>query len=1018
MKRRQNSLIVGVHLLIIMFVAGAAQAQDASVPKYMPDRVIVKFKSEGAYAVEVDAADVINNQRGFRGSMVSPVDSLDALCERHKIRQARNVFLKRQGMTTTAARQVLKDRFQDNYRRRVVAQFNKAGFTNLPSMDQSLQKLPDLSNTYVLECAQGCDVEAMVADFKNDPHVDFAQPDYRASKQFVPNDPLYNTPFNAGSWGQNYPDLWPLKADKMNVEPAWDLTFGAGVVVAVVDTGIDYTHPDLILNVYQNFGEFFNGLDDDGNGFIDDTRGWNFIANTDDPLDGNGHGTHVSGIIAAMGNNGIGTIGVAPQAKVMPLKALDSAGNGNMSDLAEAIYYAADNGADIINGSWMCTAPCPSNPVAEIAVQYAADLGVLMIFAAGNNGDDVRLYSPQNMDESITVSATTETDNFADFSNFGPGVLLAAPGGGDDKATPPLEPTLNITSTISDIASSAFVLGGSLFVIPEYSRQAGTSMAAAHVSGLAALMVAYRTALSPQEILLAMLVSAEDLGIPDNDTLFGFGRVNAAAAMTVPPTVVIAVDQYSVDDTAGGNGDGSLNPGESIHLSVTFSNEWIAATNVDVMLTTADPFLTIDTGTVLLGNLAVAGTLTVDFTFTIDPAAPLNLPVSDFTFLFTHDTGTWNYNLGLLGYVTAPTETIGQSLTNKSHPAVSGDRTVWQDARNGNSDIYLYDAGTGLETQITTDTAEQINPKISGDIIVWQDFRNGNWDVFMYDMALSAEIPLTSDPADQQLPAVDGNRVVWEDYRGGDSEIYVYDITLAQETPVTNDAVFQFNPDIEGDLLVWDENGQIVYYDFLVGTPTLVTNNSALNQDPAVSGDVIVWEIKSPVESIRQYDISQDVTKTVASTSDPQYHPDISGDYIVWQDGRNGKRDIYVAHVKTGLEAQMTNQGDTLIESDHPAVDGLRAAWDIRELQTGETGIQTAAVPDNINVLFGDVNGDGNITSIDASQVARNAVLLITFNAQQIAAGDVNGDGNITSIDASLIARYSVGLITIFPVQQ
>lgn len=1020
MNRRQSPFMLwGAIVLFLSCWAATAQAQGApAAGAYAPDRIIVKFKSEGANAVEADAAETINNRRPFQGQLPSGSDSLDRICEKYKIRRAKNVFMKRNGMATSQARQMMTQKFRDRYRKRVLAQVNAVGFSNMPTEARALRKLPDMANTYMLECEGGCDVAGAVKEFGRDPHVEFAQPDYSVSAQYTPNDLYYNTPFNAGSWGQNYADQWPLKADKMDLEPAWDLGFGAGIVVAVVDSGIDYNHPDINLNVYQNTGEFFNGLDDDGNGYIDDIRGWDFQAGDNDPLDAYGHGTHVSGIIAAEGNNSIGITGVAPQAQIMPLRALDNNGNGITSNLAAAIYYAADNGADIINNSWGCTSPCPSNPVAEQAVAYAAGLGVISIFSAGNSSEDARLYSPQNMEETITVSASTETDNFASFSNFGPAISLAAPGAGDEKPTPPAQPTRNVLSLLSDFFTSQFVEGGFLFLTNGYSRQGGTSMAAPHVSGLAALVLAHRTTLTPDEVMLAIAVSAEDLGAAGNDPLFGFGRVNASGAMTVPPSVFIVVNDVVTDDTAGGNGDGSFNPGESIDLSVTFGNEWIAANNVDVTLTTANSSLTIDTGTQFLGSLAAEGTMTVDFTFTIDPATPLDTPIDDFQFQFTHDGGSWIFNLGLLGYVTAPTLTEGPSLASKSNPDVSGDRVVWQDSRNGNADIYMYDTSTGILTQVTTNTADQTNPKISGNIIVWEDFRNGNWDIFMYNIALSSESQVTASASDQRLPAVDGNRIVWEDARNGNSDIYWYDIAGNQINPVTNDAPFQFNPDIEGDLLVWDENGQIYYYDFNVGTPTPVTSDAAQNQDPAVSGDVIVWGISNPVDSIRMFDISVGTIDPVASTADLHFNPDISGDYIVWQDGRNGKRDIYASKFKSHYEGPVTNQGGTLWESDHPAIDGLRVAWDGFELQTGESRIQTAAVPDNVQILYGDVNGDGNISSIDASLAARHAVLLITLSPEQIAAADVNGSGDISSIDASLIARHAVGLITQFPVEQ
>src|SRR3989338_391636 len=209
---------------------------------------------------------------------------------------------------------------------------------------------PDLSNVYVLEVPPESDIEAVVQEFQADPHVEYAQPDYLMKANMVPNDPYYSS---YGSWGQSYDDLWGLK--KMQAEQAWDITQGEGIVVAVIDTGLDYNHPDIAANIWTNIGEIpNNGMDDDGNGFVDDIRGWDFGNSDNDPGDVQGHGTHVSGTIAAVGNNGIGMIGVAPKVKIMPVKGFMDSGGAWSSDLAKGIKYAVYNGADVVNNSWGC----------------------------------------------------------------------------------------------------------------------------------------------------------------------------------------------------------------------------------------------------------------------------------------------------------------------------------------------------------------------------------------------------------------------------------------------------------------------------------------------------------------------------------------------------------------------------------------------------------------------------------------------------------------------------------------
>ena len=165
---------------------------------------------------------------------------------------------------------------------------------------------------------------------------------------------------------------------------AWAFTTGSSnIIVAVIDTGVDYFHQDLRHNLWRNTREIpGNGIDDDGNGFIDDFHGYDFVSNDSDPFDDNGHGTHVSGTIGAEGNNGIGTAGVCWQVTILPVKAFDQDGNGSVANAINAIHYAVANGARIINASWGLD---EKSRALEEAVRFATDAGVLFVAAAGNS---------------------------------------------------------------------------------------------------------------------------------------------------------------------------------------------------------------------------------------------------------------------------------------------------------------------------------------------------------------------------------------------------------------------------------------------------------------------------------------------------------------------------------------------------------------------------------------------------------------------------------------------------------
>jgi subtilisin family serine protease len=301
------------------------------------------------------------------------------------------------------------------------------------------------------------------------------------------------------------------------------------VVVAVVDTGIDRNHPDLSTNVWKNSDEIpGDGIDNDHNDYVDDYYGIErAYYDTVDPMDGYGHGTHVAGTIAALTNNGIGVAGVAPQAKVMAVKGISDSGRGYDTDLAECIEYAVDNGADVQNFSWSGDTDFP--PIIE-ACQYAYGLGCVLVGAAGNDNRDAKRYCPANLTEVITVASSTHTDKKSNFSNWGPKIDVAAPGGDDDGDKIPYL-NRNILSLRAK-GTDMYGLGYSMSIIGNdppyyYYRASGTSMAAPHVSGLAALIISIRPDLTNEGIRQAIRIGSDDLGIDGRDIFFGDGRINA-----------------------------------------------------------------------------------------------------------------------------------------------------------------------------------------------------------------------------------------------------------------------------------------------------------------------------------------------------------------------------------------------------------------------------------------------------------------------------------------------------------
>jgi len=399
----------------------------------------------------------------------------------------------------------------------VVSAIQKGAGTDTRVLEiEALKTDPSVSRVRIAEDSR---LAMTLAALKDNPLIQYAEPNwiYRTADSGIPDDPEFGKLWGLQNTGQlDAAGQLGLAGADIGVVPVWQrgLTGNRDVVVAVIDSGVDWEHPDLASNIYLNPGEAgdksSNGIDDDGNGFVDDVRGWNFAAKNNNPMDDNNHGTHCAGTIGAAGGNGTGVTGVNWKVSILPLKFLTAQGNGTSANSIEAVNYARMMKVRVINNSW---GGGGYSKIMEDAIKAARDEGILVINASGNekssNDDKPHYPSNYNVENMVAVAATDNRDQLASFSNFGKRTVhVAAPG-------------VKILSTIPK---------------NKYAAASGTSMAAPHVSGIAALLLSVHPEWTYAEIkdrLIRTSMRAQGL----RTRVLAKGRVSVANALDgfVPP---------------------------------------------------------------------------------------------------------------------------------------------------------------------------------------------------------------------------------------------------------------------------------------------------------------------------------------------------------------------------------------------------------------------------------------------------------------------------------------------------
>ncbi|MBI4429979.1 MAG: S8 family peptidase, partial [Ignavibacteriales bacterium] len=447
---------------------------------------------------------------------------------------------------------------------------------------------------------------------------------------------------------------------------AWDYSQGdASIVIGIVDTGVQWDHPDLAANIWTNPGEIpGNGIDDDGNDLVDDVRGWDFVGadyanwsedNTPMPTAIGWHGTHVAGIASAVTNNATGIASIGFRCKILPVKV--SADNDNRPGGPyilrgyTGILYAATMGAKIINCSW---GGGGGSQFEQDIINIATQQGALVVAAAGN-GNSGAFFSPSGYANVLSVGATDEFDNKASFSNFGETVDVSSPG-------------VNIYSTM---------------FLSTYASAGGTSMASPLVAGLAGLVRWKFPTLSPVQAGEQIRVTSDPIASFAGD--FGHGRINALKAITDSTLPSVRMLSFSISDSLGGNGNGQGQPAETLDVTCNFYN-FLRPTSsgATVQLTSVNGFVNVLTSAFPLSSLGTMYGVSKTFRVVINQNVPqsfnaiLQLTYTDssftdlqrFSFLVNPTYATHNINAiqvsltnnGRIGFFDFPSNSLGMGF--------------------------------------------------------------------------------------------------------------------------------------------------------------------------------------------------------------------------------------------------------------------------------------------------------------------------------------------------------------------
>ncbi len=518
-----------------------------------------------------------------------------------------------------------------------------------------------------LRVPPGRSVEELVDIYRHHPAVEYAEPNYIASALLTPNDPLYKY-----QWHLDNPGTGGIR-----MQSAWDASGGgsSNVIVAIIDTGV----------AYEDYGTSFKQAPDLAQTTF--VPGYDFVDNDTHPNDENSHGTHVTGTIAQSTNNGVGVAGVAFKTAIMPVRVLDKSGSGTYTNVADGIYFATDHGAKVISMSL----GGPAATTLENAVKYAYDHGVTVVAAAGNSGPSGAPNYPAAYNAYvIAVAATRYDETVTSYSTQGSYVDVAAPGGdtsvdqnGDQYVDGVLQQTFNPTSkNTTDFGYWFFQ---------------GTSMATPHVSGVAALVIA-KGVTGPDAVRAAIEKTARDRGPAGKDPAYGWGLIDAYAALNYSASVhELSVTQIVAPST--------VLQGDNASVSVNVSNLGTFSESFTVTLTDT-------TSNVLLGsqsvNLAAGALQSVPFTWNTSGATLGSHTLTGQASVVTGETNTSNNSSSTTSTVQSAVHDVAVTGLNAPASATVGDGV--------NVQVTVANTGTFAESTTVTLTDQTAGTTIGSQV--------------------------------------------------------------------------------------------------------------------------------------------------------------------------------------------------------------------------------------------------------------------------------------------------------------